>query len=47
MVAVEVEPDPINDGALLIGIKYRIKDTHNERSIVYPFYLSGEREPGE
>lgn len=47
VVAVEVESDAVNEGALLLQIKYRVKDTHNERSIVYPFYLSGEREPGE
>lgn len=37
--------DPARDGALLVEIKYEIKDTHDERSIVYPFYLQGE-EPG-
>lgn len=47
VIAVEVETDPLNDGTLLIQIKYHVKDTHSERSIVYPFYLSGEREPGE
>ena len=47
VTGVEIDTDPQNDGALLVLIKYRVKDTHNERSIVYPFYLSGEREPGE
>jgi len=42
---VNVETDPNWDGALLVEIKYRVKDTHDERSIVYPFYLSGEEEP--
>jgi len=32
------------DSTLLVEIKYIIKDTHDERSIVYPFYLSGEEE---
>jgi phage baseplate assembly protein W len=41
---VDVSADPDRDGALLVEIKYRIKDTHDERSIVYPFFLSGEEE---
>ena len=41
---VDVSADPSRDGALLVEIKYRIKDTHDERSIVYPFFLSGEEE---
>jgi phage baseplate assembly protein W len=41
---VDVSADPGRDGALLVEIKYRIKDTHDERSIVYPFFLSGEEE---
>lgn len=47
VAAVDVATDPLHDGALLIEIKYRLKDTYDVRSIVYPFYLSGEREPGE
>lgn len=41
---VDVSADPWRDGALLVEIKYRVKDTHDERSIVYPFFLSGEEE---
>jgi phage baseplate assembly protein W len=41
---VDVSADPDRDGALLVEIKYRTKDTHDERSIVYPFFLSGEEE---
>ena len=37
--------DPGRDGALLIEIKYQIKDTHDNRSIVYPFFLMGEEGP--
>ena len=44
---VETATDPVHDGALLIEVKYRVRDTYHERSIVYPFYLSGEQEPGE
>lgn len=39
---VDISPDPSWDGALLVEIKYEIKDTHDERSIVYPFYIMGE-----
>jgi phage baseplate assembly protein W len=41
---VDVSANPGRNGALLVEIKYRIKDTHDERSIVYPFFLSGEEE---
>ncbi len=37
-------PDSDWDGALMVEIKYQIKATHDERSIVYPFFLSGEEE---
>jgi phage baseplate assembly protein W len=42
---VTVLMDPAQDGVLLITINYRPKDAHDERSIVYPFYLAGEVEP--
>jgi phage baseplate assembly protein W len=42
---VHVATDPARDGVLLIEIRYQIKNTHDERSIVHPFYLSGEEEP--
>jgi len=42
--AVDIVADPRRDGVLLVEIKYRIKDTYDERSIVYPFYLTGEEE---
>jgi len=40
---VHSEPDPAHHGVLNIAIGYRIKATHDERSLVYPFY----RIPGE
>ncbi len=40
--SVNVTPDPDHDGALLVEINYIVSATHNERSIVYPFYLVGE-----
>ena len=41
---VAVAAVPGQDGALLVEIRYQVKDTHDERSIVYPFYLAGEEE---
>jgi phage baseplate assembly protein W len=39
---VTVSPDASQDGVLLVEIKYQVKNTHNQRSIVYPFYLADE-----
>jgi phage baseplate assembly protein W len=39
---VNITSEPQQDGVLLVEIKYLIKDTYDERSIVYPFYLTGE-----
>lgn len=41
---VEVVPDPDRQGVLTVEITYRVKTTHDERSIIYPFYLMGEEE---
>lgn len=35
---VVVMPDPDVDGFLLITIHYRVRATHDARSLVYPFY---------
>jgi len=40
---VDVSTDD-HGGVLWVEVKYRIRDTHNERSIVYPFYLSDEEQ---
>jgi uncharacterized protein len=40
---VEAYPDPHETSRLLIEIDYEIKNTHDVRSLVYPFYLI----PGE
>jgi uncharacterized protein len=37
---VNVRPDNIDHARLMVNIKYRIKESNNERSLVYPFYLS-------
>jgi phage baseplate assembly protein W len=40
---VDARPDPEDAGRLLIEIEYKVKATHDRRSLVYPFYLI----PGE
>ena len=47
MQEVAVTSSPRHDGVLLVEIKYQIKDTYDERSIIYPFYITGEPEPYE
>lgn len=42
--AVDVDLDTEQDGAVLVNITYGIKESHDVRSIVYPFFLSGEEE---
>lgn len=39
---VDVQVDPDHESRLLIHIRYRVKATHDERSLVYPFYLIPE-----
>jgi hypothetical protein len=40
VMEVDVHPDTTDPSRLLINIKYRIKATSDERSLVYPFYLA-------
>lgn len=42
VLQVEVLLDNDLDGALQVEISYEIKDTHDVRSIVYPFFLENE-----
>jgi uncharacterized protein len=43
LVGVEIVDDSAyDDSVLLVAIRYRIKNTHDERSIVYPFYVMSE-----
>jgi phage baseplate assembly protein W len=42
LMNVSVDIDPNEDSALLVEIEYRTKTTHDQRSIVYPFYIMGE-----
>lgn len=39
---VEVANDPNHDGAVIVEINYEIKQTHDLRSIVYPFFIMDE-----
>jgi uncharacterized protein len=40
--AVEVHDDPVQDGGWLVEIRYIVKDTHDVRSIIYPFFILEE-----
>jgi phage baseplate assembly protein W len=42
VTAIEAKDDPANDGAWLVEIRYEIKATHDERSLVHPFYIMTE-----
>jgi uncharacterized protein len=42
LLGVDVLTSPDQDGALFVEIEYEIKATHDHRSIVYPFFLTGE-----
>jgi phage baseplate assembly protein W len=42
VVKVDVGPDPNAANRLLIEVEYQIKATHDQRSLVYPFYLIPE-----
>ncbi len=39
---VEVHPDDQDASRLIIEIEYKIKVTHDKRSLVYPFYIIPE-----
>ena len=39
---VDITVDSDNDARLMIHIRYQIKATHDERSLVYPFYIIPE-----
>ncbi|NLE44887.1 MAG: GPW/gp25 family protein [Chloroflexi bacterium] len=44
VISVNVYADADVDGALLAEVSYVIKATHDERSIVYPFFIVGQEE---
>ncbi len=39
--AIDLSLDDANDSAIFVDIQYEIKETHDVRSIVYPFFLTG------
>jgi len=41
LVDVDVRPDSSDTSRVLVNIRYLVKATNDERSLVYPFYLSG------
>lgn len=40
VVDIDVRPDSSDTSCVLVTIAYRVKATRDERSLVYPFYLS-------
>ena len=36
---IDVQPDPLEAGRVLINIRYLVKATNDEVNMVYPFYL--------
>ena len=42
---VETTTPPDRREVVMVEIKYQIKDTHDERSIIHPFYITGEEPP--
>jgi phage baseplate assembly protein W len=44
VLSVDPELDEETDGAVLVSIEYLIKSSHDQRSIVYPFFIEQEEE---
>ena len=43
-IFVDVSIGDYDNGQLVINIAYKLKDQHDSRSLVYPFYLLPEAE---
>ncbi len=43
---VQVRFDAVDTGALLIDIRYSLRDSNDPRNLVFPFYVIGSHEPG-
>ena len=41
---VMIHFDAVEDGKLLIDIRYRLRDTNDPRNLVFPFYVIGSHE---
>lgn len=39
---VKVSTDSARDGAMIVEVQYKVKTTHDVRSIVYPFFIGPE-----
>jgi phage baseplate assembly protein W len=39
VVDVKTRVDPVRDGAIEVQLVYAVKDTHDPRSLVFPFYV--------
>ena len=44
VMSINADLDTEQDGAVMVTITYTIKESHDVRSIVYPFFLTGEEE---
>lgn len=44
VMSINADLDTEQDGAVMVTITYAIKQSHDVRSIVYPFFLTGEEE---
>jgi uncharacterized protein len=44
LLDVRIELDPNTDGAVFVNIDYVAKSSHDERSIVYPFFIEQQEE---
>jgi phage baseplate assembly protein W len=44
VIAVYVYTEDTLDGAIFVEIEYIVSATHNQRSIVYPFFLTGQEQ---
>jgi phage baseplate assembly protein W len=42
LLSVNVTIDDVDHNSLLVEVQYEIKTTHDQRSIVYPFFLMGQ-----
>jgi phage baseplate assembly protein W len=42
VIGVDILEESMYDAAIMVNIRYTIKNAHNERSIVYPFYIMDE-----
>jgi len=43
-IRVSAAPDPVQENAIRVDIRYRIRRSNNTRNLVYPFYLRREQD---